>query len=102
MVTPSTLLRWHRELIARRWTYPQLMGSLRRHPRQAGCCDRPAPCFPWPTRRDLVARATDGCVLVGEGAAAEVQGGPGHRARVAGGEEYRRAGHLGERGQSPQ
>jgi hypothetical protein len=29
LVTPSTLLRWHRELIARRWTYPRTGGDGR-------------------------------------------------------------------------
>ena len=29
MVTPATLLRWHRELVARRWTFPHGRGSQR-------------------------------------------------------------------------
>jgi len=41
LVTPDTILRWHRQLIARKWTYP-------RH--ETG---RPPGYFAWPSRTRL-------------------------------------------------
>src|SRR5215212_6526171 len=37
LVTPATLLRWHRTLIARKWTFPRRRPAVRRCGRQSGC-----------------------------------------------------------------
>jgi putative transposase len=39
VVSPSTLLRWHRELLARKWTYPRKMATLGRPRTRKAVCE---------------------------------------------------------------
>src|SRR6266487_1919507 len=41
LVTPQTLLRWHRELLRRKWTYRRDAGRQTTN-RPRGCCAHPA------------------------------------------------------------
>ncbi len=40
LVTPGTVLRWHRRLIARKWTYPHWMGRPPVSPESAALIER--------------------------------------------------------------
>jgi putative transposase len=46
LVTPATLLRWHRQLIARRWTYPRAGPDPRCLDEEVGMPFRPALAIP--------------------------------------------------------
>jgi hypothetical protein len=59
LVQPATLLRWHRDLVRRRWTYPRQRGrpALSCRPSSASwCCG-----WPGRTRLGVIAASTASC-----------------------------------------
>ena len=53
LVTPGTVLRWHRRLVTRKWTYPHRTGRPPVSAEIAALIERLAP-LGMPGRRDFV------------------------------------------------
>jgi hypothetical protein len=52
LVSRRTLLRWHAQLVARRWTYPTTPGPTTRHATGTGGCSTLIWIWIWPIFRD--------------------------------------------------
>jgi hypothetical protein len=55
LVTPATVMRWHRRLVARHWTHPNQPGRPPTDPTVVALVDR------WP--EPIPAGATDACAV---------------------------------------